>query len=553
MTGRKKRRELTEQQQTEIKHAFEVFDADNSGAIDAEELQNAMKNLGFQSSMEEIKRMIDEVNNDGSGEVSYLEFEEMMAKLILGPEKEDVEDTSKRKKKKPKREISESQTVEIRQAFEAFDTDGSGNIDADELERAMKVLGMSATKEEVEKMIADHDTTGSGEVEFDEFLDMMTNLMLGKESQEDEDEDTNSKNRARSKAKAKQVQQKPPVNKRRVDEDDDPGGQLLRMAEEGNLEKARKLVTRWENSQMAARPLNQEDSLGRTSLVRAVRRANVQFVQFLLAQNHIDLERADHDKYTALHHAILLDHHSVNTGIDSSVNDTSTPSGTWGAEIAGMLVRAGANLEALDAEGYTPLMLCARFGASDVVKVLLELGAKPHQKCPQGLTALEHAKKGRDAVGRQRATELLREWGLEPTPDQEINEKMLDQEDVIDPEAPQKELLKDLDNRCDQFERDLKNQLAALTSALLPEVRMANRQYLQQAVRDEAETLIKELQRDKSYRVHVVGRAADDLDDEVAEHFANMSMDEPAPEMSPNPKWGMTSLGLNKRTSLSRG
>jgi len=38
-----------------IKQAFDLFDTDNSGAIDARELKEAMKALGFEPSTAEIK------------------------------------------------------------------------------------------------------------------------------------------------------------------------------------------------------------------------------------------------------------------------------------------------------------------------------------------------------------------------------------------------------------------------------------------------------------------------------------------------------------------
>jgi centrin-1 len=44
----KKRTELTEEQRQEIKEAFDLFDTDGSGSIDAKELKVAMRALGFE-------------------------------------------------------------------------------------------------------------------------------------------------------------------------------------------------------------------------------------------------------------------------------------------------------------------------------------------------------------------------------------------------------------------------------------------------------------------------------------------------------------------------
>ena len=70
--------------------------------------------------------------------------------------------------------LTEEQKQEIREAFDLFDTDGSGSIDAKELKVAMRALGFEPKKEEIKKMIADIDTDGSGTIDFNEFLEMMT-------------------------------------------------------------------------------------------------------------------------------------------------------------------------------------------------------------------------------------------------------------------------------------------------------------------------------------------------------------------------------------------
>ena len=58
ITRPKKRSELTEEQRQEIKEAFDLFDTDGSGTIDAKELKVAMRALGFEPKKEEIRKMI---------------------------------------------------------------------------------------------------------------------------------------------------------------------------------------------------------------------------------------------------------------------------------------------------------------------------------------------------------------------------------------------------------------------------------------------------------------------------------------------------------------
>merc|ERR1711998_682956 len=83
------------------------------------------------------------------------------------------------------KELSEEQKQEIKEAFDLFDTDGSGSIDSKELKVAMRALGFEPKKEEIVKMIADVDDSGDGEIDFDEFMVMMTAKMGEKDSRDD--------------------------------------------------------------------------------------------------------------------------------------------------------------------------------------------------------------------------------------------------------------------------------------------------------------------------------------------------------------------------------
>ncbi|KAM7389050.1 hypothetical protein PAMP_023048 [Pampus punctatissimus] len=92
---------------------------------------------------------------------------------------------SQRKKVGPKSELTEEQKQEIKEAFDLFDTDGTGIIDVKELKVAMRALGFEPKKEEIKKMIADIDKEGSGKIDFGDFLSMMTVKMSEKDSKDE--------------------------------------------------------------------------------------------------------------------------------------------------------------------------------------------------------------------------------------------------------------------------------------------------------------------------------------------------------------------------------
>lgn len=87
------------------------------------------------------------------------------AKQEPNPERED-------------RQIPDWQRRELKIAFDQFfDTDGSGSIDAKELQTALRALGFDTNKNLVKKMIAEIDVYQNGTIEFEDFLDMMVNKL----------------------------------------------------------------------------------------------------------------------------------------------------------------------------------------------------------------------------------------------------------------------------------------------------------------------------------------------------------------------------------------
>ena len=91
----------------------------------------------------------------------------------------------KHARSRAKATLTDEQKQEIREAFDLFDTDGSGTIDAKELRVAMRALGFEPKKDEIKKMISDIDKDDSGTIDFNEFLEMMTAKMSEKDSKEE--------------------------------------------------------------------------------------------------------------------------------------------------------------------------------------------------------------------------------------------------------------------------------------------------------------------------------------------------------------------------------
>ena len=83
--------------------------------------------------------------------------------------------------------LSNDEVDEIRQAFDLFDTNGTGKIDPKELKAAMQSLGFDSKNPTIYTLIADLDTpeaSKNGGVNFDDFVGSINNKLGDKESKE---------------------------------------------------------------------------------------------------------------------------------------------------------------------------------------------------------------------------------------------------------------------------------------------------------------------------------------------------------------------------------
>lgn len=148
--------DLSDEQKSDIKEAFDLFDQSGVGVIDAKELKVAIRALGFEPKKEEIKKMIAEVDKDCTGKISYDDFVQLMT--VKMAEKDSNE--------------------EILKAFRLFDDDDTGTISFKNLQRVAKELGENLTDEELKEMIDEADLDGDGEVNQNEFLRIMKKTSL---------------------------------------------------------------------------------------------------------------------------------------------------------------------------------------------------------------------------------------------------------------------------------------------------------------------------------------------------------------------------------------
>ena len=69
-------------------------------------------------------------------------------------------------------------TEELRAVFNAFDTDGGGDVSVVELAQMLKKLGVASTPDSVAAMLAKYDADGNGVLDFEEFTNLAKELVL---------------------------------------------------------------------------------------------------------------------------------------------------------------------------------------------------------------------------------------------------------------------------------------------------------------------------------------------------------------------------------------
>jgi len=106
--GGQTKRGLDDEQLEELREAFNLFDADRSGVIDARELKAAIRALGFVVKKEQVRQMLRDVGRDVQSQISFEDFAKIM--------------TTKMGDRNSREEINK--------IFNLFDEDSSGKVKA---------------------------------------------------------------------------------------------------------------------------------------------------------------------------------------------------------------------------------------------------------------------------------------------------------------------------------------------------------------------------------------------------------------------------------------
>jgi Ca2+-binding EF-hand superfamily protein len=86
-----------------LKICFNMFDVKDQAFLSSDDLDDILRGMGFRPSKEELKDILEEIDEDGSGEIEFPEFCQLCAKFLV---EEPDEDTMKAELKEAFRKVA---------------------------------------------------------------------------------------------------------------------------------------------------------------------------------------------------------------------------------------------------------------------------------------------------------------------------------------------------------------------------------------------------------------------------------------------------------------
>ena len=171
--------------EADVRAAFEKFDRNRSGKLDHKELRNGLNALGIETSGQQAVELLATYDADRSGLLEIDEFVTLVARLRAfmaanyTPLKAQVEQLQQANAKLSRADAILGKAVQprVREAFESCDKDGSGDIDAKEIKKALRLLGMQGDSQQAMGVIGKYDKTGAGSLSIFDFNTCVQELL----------------------------------------------------------------------------------------------------------------------------------------------------------------------------------------------------------------------------------------------------------------------------------------------------------------------------------------------------------------------------------------
>ena len=146
---------LSEQEICELHEAFNIFDIDSDGSIEASQLGMLMNALKQYPTQEELNQIIKETDIDNTNQIYFNQFLKIMAKRIK--DTKDYEDKY------------------LKSLFLSLDRNNNGLISIHEIRYIVTHSSENLSEKDIEIIMKEADTDGDGYISYEEFMMIMKN------------------------------------------------------------------------------------------------------------------------------------------------------------------------------------------------------------------------------------------------------------------------------------------------------------------------------------------------------------------------------------------
>ncbi|KAF9201548.1 hypothetical protein BGZ59_002650 [Podila verticillata] len=144
---------ISEDQISEFKEAFSLFDRKGNGHIESANLGDLLRALGQNPTQAKVRELVTEADPSGTGTINFDTF----VKVLMRPDGFKPAGTR----------------YEFINGFKVFDKDGSGYIPQGELRYVLTNLGEKLTDAEVDELVKGVDVDSNGRINYEIFVDLI--------------------------------------------------------------------------------------------------------------------------------------------------------------------------------------------------------------------------------------------------------------------------------------------------------------------------------------------------------------------------------------------
>lgn len=144
--------QVTSEQIQELQDHFNTFDLNGSGWIEEDDLDQALKLLGKPKDKYEVKKLLQSIDTDTDGRISFDEYIAWNRQLFID---------------------------DMKLKFNEIDVDHNGYLDKTELKEFAMDWDYGVTEEELDQLTYEMDTNQDGNIDIEEFILGMATMRIG--------------------------------------------------------------------------------------------------------------------------------------------------------------------------------------------------------------------------------------------------------------------------------------------------------------------------------------------------------------------------------------